>query len=81
MWMTSNPAISTLNVNDKFLQLIKDTLEQIREVKMTQGLLHDYLRMTLDSSVARQVSIDLSHYVVKMVKELPQENLKGASVA
>ena len=28
-----------------------------------------------------QVSIDMSHYVEKMVKEFPQENLKGASVA
>ena len=37
--------------------------------------------MTLDYSVPRQVSIDMSHYVKKMVKEFPQENLKGASVA
>ena len=37
--------------------------------------------MTLDYSVPGQVSIDTSHYVEKMVKEFPQENLKGASVA
>ena len=37
--------------------------------------------MTLDYSVPGQVSIDMSHYVEKMVKEFPQENLKGASVA
>ena len=37
--------------------------------------------MTLDYSVPGQVSIDMSHYVKKMVKEFPQENLKGASVA
>ena len=37
--------------------------------------------MTLDYSVPEQVSIDMSHYVKKMVKEFPQENLKGASVA
>ena len=61
------------NVNDKFLQLIKDTFGQLRVVKMTQGLLHDYLGMALDYSVPGQVSIDLSHYVEKMVKELPQE--------
>ena len=48
---------------------------------MTQGPLNDYLGMTLDYSVPGQVSIDMSHYVKKMVKELPQENLKGASVA
>ena len=36
--------------------------------------------MTLDYSVPGQVSIDMSHYVEKMVKEFPQENLKGASV-
>ena len=54
---------------------------QLREVKMTQGLLHDYLGMTLNYSVPGQVSIDMSHYVEKMVKEFPQENLKGASVA
>ena len=36
--------------------------------------------MTLDYSVPGQVSIDMSHYVKKMVKEFPQENLKGASV-
>ena len=37
--------------------------------------------MTLDYSVPGQVSIDMSHYVKKIVKEFPQENLKGASVA
>ena len=48
---------------------------------MTQGLLHDYLGMTLDFSVPEQISINMSHNVEKMVKELHQENLKGASVA
>ena len=37
--------------------------------------------MTLNYSVPGQVLIDMSHYVKKMVKEFPQENLKGASVA
>ena len=37
--------------------------------------------MTLKYSVLGQVSIDMSHYVEKMVKEFPQENLKGASEA
>ena len=68
-------------VNNEFLQWIKDTFGQLGEVKMTQGLLHDYLGMTLDYSVPGQVSIDMSHYVEKMVKGIPQENLKGASVA
>ena len=40
---------------------------QLREVKMTQGPLHDYLGMTLDYSVLGQVSINMSHYVEKMV--------------
>ena len=43
--------------------------------------LHDHLGMILDYSVPGQVSIDMSNYVKKMVKEFPQENLKGASVA
>ena len=68
-------------VNDELLQWIKDTFRQLREVKMTQGPLHDYLGMTLDYSVPGQVSIGMSHYVKKMVKEFPQENLKGVSVA
>ena len=37
--------------------------------------------MTLNYSVPGQVYINMSHYVEKMVKEFPQENLKGASVA
>ena len=37
--------------------------------------------MTLDYSVPGQVSVNMSHYVKKMVKEFPQENLKGAPVA
>ena len=53
---------------------------QLGEVKMTQGPLHNYLEMTLDYSVSGQLSINMSHYVKKMVKEFPQENLKGASV-
>ena len=48
---------------------------------MRQDPLHDYLGMTLDYSVPAQVSIDMSHCVEKMVKDFPQENLKGASVA
>ena len=35
--------------------------------------------MTLDYSVPGQVSINMSHYVEKMVKEFPQENLKGVA--
>ena len=68
-------------VNDKFLQWSKDTFRQFREVKTTQGLLHDYLGMTLDYSVPGQVSIDMSHYVKKMVKEFPKKLSMGASVA
>ena len=37
--------------------------------------------MTLDYSVPGQVSINMSHYIEEMVKEFPQENPKGASVA
>ena len=37
--------------------------------------------MTVNYSVPGQVSINMSHYVEKMVKEFPQENIKGASVA
>ena len=68
-------------VNNEFLQRIKDTFGQLREVKTTQGPWHDYLGMTLDYSVPGQVSINMSHCVEKMVKALAQENLKGASVA
>ena len=35
-------------VNNEFLQWIKNTFRQLREVKMTQGLLHDYLGVTLN---------------------------------
>ena len=68
-------------VNDEFLQWIKDMFGQLGEVKTTQGPLHNYLGMTLDYSVPGQVSIDMSHYVEKMVKEFPQEHLKQPSVA
>ena len=37
--------------------------------------------MTLEYSVPGQVSVNMSHYVEKMVKEFPQENLMQASVA
>ena len=68
-------------VNDEFLQWIKDMFGQPGEVKTTGGPLHDYLGMTLDYSVPGQVSIDMSHYVKKMVREFPQESLKKASMA
>ena len=82
-WHVDDLKSSHINpkVNDEFLQWIKDTFRQLGEVKMTLGPLHDYLGMTLDYSVPAQVSIDMSHYVEKMVKEFPQENLRGASVA
>ena len=37
--------------------------------------------MTLDYSVSGHISINMSHYIEEMVKEFPQENVKGASVA
>ena len=79
-WHVDDLKSSHINprVNDKFLQWIKDTFGQLREVKMTHGSLHDYLGMTLNHSVPGQVSISMSHYVKKMVKEFAQENLKGA---
>ena len=43
--------------------------------------MHDYVGMTLDNLVPGKVSIDISHYVKKMIKEFPQENLNGAPVA
>ena len=82
-WHVDDLKSSHMNhkVNDEFLQWIKDMFGQLRQVKTTQGLLHDYLVMALNYSVPGQVSIDMSNYVEKMVKEFPQENLKGASVA
>ena len=46
---------------------------QLGEVQRTQGPIHDYLGITLDYPVPGQVSIDISHYVEKMVKEFPQQ--------
>ena len=37
--------------------------------------------LALHYSVPGEVSINMSHYVKKMVKEFPQEHLKGASEA
>ena len=48
---------------------------------MTWGPLLGYLGMTLAFSVPGQVSINMSHYVKKMLKEFPQENLNRAPVA
>ena len=74
-WYVDDLKSSHINpkVNDKFLQWIRDMFGQLREVKMTQGLLHNYLGMTFNYSVPGQVSINMSHYVEKMVKEFPQE--------
>ena len=82
-WHVDDLKSSHINskVNNEILQWIKDIFQQLSEVKITHGLLYDYLGMTLDYSVPGQVSINMSHYVEKMVKEFPQENLKGASVA
>ena len=82
-WHVDDLQSSHINpkVNDELVQRIKDMFRQLDEVKTTQGPLHDYLGITLDYSVPGRDSIDMSHYVKKMVKESPQENLKGASVA
>ena len=82
-WHVNDLKSSYINpkVNAEFLQWIKGMFGQLSEVKTTQGPLHDYLGMTLDYSVSGKVSINMSHYVEKMVKEFPQVNLKGASVA
>ena len=81
-WHVDNLKSSHINpkANNKFLQWIRNMFRQLSEVKMTQGPLHDYLGMTLDYSAPGQVSIDMSYYVKKMVRDFPQENLKGAPV-
>ena len=40
--------------NNEILKWIKDMFGQLSEVKITQGLLHDYLGMTLDYSVQKE---------------------------
>ena len=81
MWMISCPATLAPKFNEEFFQWVKDTFRQLGEVQMKRGPLHDNRGMTLDYSVQGQVSNDMSHYVNKMVKEFPHENLKGASEA
>ena len=82
-WHVDNLKSTHINpkVNNEFLQWIKDRFGQLSEVKMTQGLLHNYIGMILDYSVPQQVSINMSHYVKKMVRDFPQENLKVVPVA
>ena len=85
-WHVGNLKSSHIDpkVNDEFLQWIKDTFGQLSEVKTTQGPLHDYLGMSLDYSVPGQVSIDMSHYVKKMVKRIPsresQHSISGLTM-
>ena len=81
LWHVDSLKSSHINpkVNDEFLQWIKDTFVQLCEVRMTQGLLHNDLGMTLDYSVPGQVSIDMSHFVKKMVKEFPKKSQGSSS--
>ena len=67
-------------VNDKFLQWIKDTSGQLGEDKTTQGLIHDYLGMTLDYSVPVQVSIDMSHYGQRILLRESQGSISGLTM-
>ena len=66
---------------DGFIQWVKDKYGAIGEVKTTRGKIHEYLGMTLDYSVKGQVSIGMVDYIEKMVKEFPQQDLRGGSVA
>ena len=64
-----------------YLQWVKDTYGRIGEVKMTRGKIHDYLGMRIDYSVDGEVKFDMIDYVESMIKDFPEDELKGKEVA
>src|SRR5687768_4574351 len=60
------------NVVEDFLNWVKQTYGAIGEVKITQGKLHGYLRMTLGYRVRGQVTIDMVKYIKHIIKSFPQ---------
>lgn len=59
-------------VNKQFIEWVKKRYGKIGEVKVTNGKRHRYVGMTLDFSVAGQVSIDMRDYVGNMIQNFPE---------
>jgi hypothetical protein len=60
-------------MNDDFLHWLKAMYasDGIGELKVTRGLRHNYLAMTLDYTVPGTLKLDMTTYVAKMVEDFP----------
>jgi hypothetical protein len=67
-------------VNDEFLKWLEKTYGEdgIGTVKTTRGLKHDYLAMVLDFSVKGKLRLDMTEYIINMVKDW--EKLLGVTL-
>jgi hypothetical protein len=63
---------------DEFIEWVIDTYGSIGQVKVTWGMVHEYLCMKLNYEVKGQVSCDMTAYVEMMIKDFPQQ-LEGES--
>ena len=63
---------------EEFIEWIKSKYENFTKVKPSRGKRHDYLGMTLDYSVPGEVTISMTDYVKKMLKDFYlQDEIKG----
>ena len=76
-WNVNNLKFSHVNknVNDNFMEWIKEKYGIIREVKVSCRKIHEYLGMTLDYMVKEPVTINMYDYV-KNIGRISQRRTK-----
>ena len=68
-------------VNDEFDRWLNKMYGTHGAVKVTRGMLHDYLGMMIDFSTPSKVKVDMSDYVKAMLEEFPVKLKPNESVA
>jgi hypothetical protein len=73
LWHVDDLKISHVDaeVKTSIIELINDEFGKEAPITITQGLVHQYLGMTLDYSEKGKVKIKMIDYVEKMLKDLP----------
>mmetsp|Transcript_26964 Transcript_26964/g.38237 ORF Transcript_26964/g.38237 Transcript_26964/m.38237 type:complete len:164 (-) Transcript_26964:270-761(-) len=65
---------------DGSIRWVENTYGLIGNLKVVRGKIHNYLGMTLDNSMKRRVSVNMTSYVKSMVDNFPAEETSVGKV-
>jgi hypothetical protein len=67
------------NVVDTMIESIKQEVGQKMDITVWRGKIHDYLELCMDFSEKGKVVLTMNDFISELLKETPDELLKGPS--